>query len=112
MSKRVVIEWNEETARVWWKFGSGSAAPFPGERRSWFAMLREWVMDTIGTVVRIVHRCTDSEVSPLPEFLRIVAPLIPTAVDPPNFRTMCGAASILAPPARPRGAGQSAVMTT
>lgn len=112
MARRVVLEWDEDIARVWWKWGLGSAAPFPGQRRAWFAFLREWVTDTLESVFRVVRAHGASVLCPLPACLRRVAPLISTRVDPPNFRTMCGAASILAPPARPRGAGQSAAMTT
>jgi hypothetical protein len=112
MARRVVLDWDEEIARVWWTWGSGSAAPYPGRRRAWFAFLREWVMDSLESVFRAVRGRGGSEACPLPACLRSALPFVPAAVDLPNFRTMCGAASILAPPRTPRGIGQPAVTTT
>jgi hypothetical protein len=115
MPRRVIhLEWNEDYARVWWKFGhdAPTAAPFPGVRRAWFAFLREWVLDTVDTVYRAVRDSGITERCPLPEFLQNATPLAPAAVDPPEARTMCGAASNHAPPARPRGVWPYAAMCT
>ena len=113
MARRIVLEWTEETARVWWKWGhDGSAAPFPGVRRAWFAFLREWVMDTLESVFHVVRGRGESEVSPLAQYLRIVVPTLPTVPRVHKTHAMHGAASILAPPARACGVWRAAAMTT
>lgn len=112
MARRIVLEWNEEAARVYWKWSGGSAAPFPGVRRAFFAFLREWVLDAVETVYRVVRGRSESEPNPLPQYLRIVVPTLPPAPHVGRTHAMHGAASILAPPARPRGVWRCAAMTT
>lgn len=114
MARRVVLEWTEEIARVWWKWGhdAPTSAPFPGVRRAWFAFLREWVMDTLESVFRVVRGRGESEVSPLAQYLRIVVPTLPPTQHAKKTHALHGAASILAPPARTRGAGHPVAMTT
>lgn len=107
--------WTEEAARVWWAWGSDSDQPFPGVARTaeTFLCMHPWIEATAEKLsslirTRVKYRAT----CPLPAYLRNVVPLAPAVVDPPENRTMCGAASILAPPARRRGQGQRAAMTT
>lgn len=113
MARRIVLQWTEETARVWWKWGhdAPTSAPFPGVRRAWFAFLREWVMDTLDNVFRVCRSRGESEVSPLPQYLRVVVPTLPPPPCARRTHALHGAGSILAPPARIRGAWRSTAMT-
>jgi hypothetical protein len=47
------ILWDDYSARVFHKF-SGRRGPFRGCTRAWFAILREWVLDTAHFVLSIV----------------------------------------------------------
>lgn len=98
MARRIVIDWDDYAARTWWKW-SGHTARYPGRRRAWFAVLREWVRDAVHAVARIVLRGDDPQtVPPLPIRLFANTPVFaaPAALALPHV--MRGAASILAPP--------------
>jgi hypothetical protein len=101
MSRRVTVDWSEETARVWWRFGSGTPAPYPGRRSAFLCMLRQWATDAVRIVARFIYGEDSTEIisadvprsrPPLPR-----APLTRVARPP----VMTGAASILAPPVGP-----------
>jgi hypothetical protein len=127
---RPALEWTEEVARVWWSWGSVSAAPFPGVQRTWECFVAQFmcldvedvlengltlevtaivtdvarVVRTVGHVVYWLTRGPLDSVRPAP---RPVA----RTIRRPEARALRGAGAILAPPVRRFGAGQAVLIT-
>ncbi len=99
MSRRVTIEWTDETARVWWRFGSGRTGRFPGRARAFVMMLREWVFNHYARPVMTGGEPASPfarALAALPTLRLIPALAIPRVFTPAHIRTTVHA---IAPPA-------------
>lgn len=84
----VVIEWTDDVARTWWKFGGHGHARFPGRARAFVMMLREWVIGYTRPVMSGPDAVAPFAIEPEPAPARIVpALLIPRVLTPAHIRT-------------------------
>lgn len=128
---RPALEWSEEAARIWWTWGSGSDAPFPGVERAWHCFVAQFVgldvadalenglacevtavANNVARVVRTISRVVYYLVYRRTSFIRLATRSRIRIIPRPESRSLRGAGAILAPPARTRGVGHTAAMTT
>lgn len=127
---RPALVWREDVARVWWTWGSGSAAPFPGVERAWECFIAQFVgldvddlrdgfaeqvvaiatdvVRVVRTISRVVYWLTYGR----PGFIRPGSRPRYRFIRRPESRSLRGAGAILAPPRSSRGIGHAAAMTT
>lgn len=124
---RPALEWSEGFARVWWTWGSGSAAPFPGVARAWECFVAQCVGLDVNDVLECGLACEVTAVAT--KVVRVVrtvsrviywltygpldsvrpAPCLPVhRTRCPESRTLRGAGAMLAPPVSAPGVGQAA----